>query len=656
MSDSTETAENTLATGREALHRVAANLRWSWHRPSAELLASVPGADADAHPLANIANADGLDLDRWLDENQADIVRISGEIEELQRRNGDPAIAYFCPEFGIAAQVPQYSGGLGILAGDHLKAASDTGLPLVGIGLLYRSGFFHQDIVDGEQTERFEAVDPHLIGARETGVSVTVAVDSEDVEAVVWEMWVGATRLILLDTDVDSNSDGARKITDRLYAGDRRHRLSQELILGVGGVRALRALDLTPDVYHLNEGHACFLLLELLAELIEGGATLDEATEAVRGSTLFTTHTPVPAGIDRFDQDLIAPDVEAWAARLGVSPATVQGWATLPSDGEDPPFNTAALAFSFCGRVNGVSQLHAIVSRKLFRTLPSADRVEGITNGIHARTWVAPAIQDLYDDVLGAGWENGDESAWARVDDITADRFTKIMAIERSALVDKIYGITGTQLDPDRCLIGFARRFATYKRAALLLRDPEGLQASLAAGAQFVFAGKAHPADDEGKAVLAEIARFSKSAEADGSIVIIPDYDIEIAKAMYSGCDVWLNNPIRPHEACGTSGEKAALNGVLNFSISDGWWADWYTDGIGWVIPTSDLDERDARDDEEAAALHSILTNDVLRRFRGDNDAWFAMTATMLKHLGPLVTAGRMVNEYESRFYRPIRS
>jgi starch phosphorylase len=407
-------------------------------------------------------------------------------------------------------------------------------------------------------------------------------------------------------------------------------------------------------VYHLNEGHACFLLLERLAEMVDEGVSLAQARGKVRSSTLFTTHTPVPAGIDRFDRELVEPELEGWAERLDVPTADILDWATLPSDGVDKPFNTAALAFAFCGKVNGVSQLHASVSRRLFGSLPQAAEIEGITNGVHARTWVAPELQDLYDDVLGPGWENGDEDAWAGIEQLDEERFTEARAAKRSALLDLVYAVTGTQLDPDGCILGFARRFATYKRANLLLQDPKGLQASIDAGAQFIFAGKAHPADGEGKALLAEIGKYAQTTP-DSRIVIIPNYDIEIAKAMYAGCDVWLNNPIRPREACGTSGEKAALNGALNCSISDGWWADWFTEGIGWVIPTADdVDPKD-RDQAEAAALHKLLVEDVLRLHSGPPGPWWKMVQAMLGHLGPLVTAGRMVEEYNRRFYQPIR-
>ncbi len=634
---------------------LAANLRWTWHSPTQELLGRLPNANPSVHPLETLKAMSEAEIASFSEQAGDEIAALHAELEQLIESAPAPTIAYFSPEFGVAAQVPQYSGGLGILAGDHLKSASDIAVPLLGIGLMYRNGFFRQDIKNAKQAERYENIEPTDIGAADTGLEIEVPINGNSVRAKIWRQMVGATQLILLDTDVSPNSASDKLITDRLYSGDRRHRLDQELMLGVGGVRALRALGMQPDVYHLNEGHACFLLLELLGEHTDAGTSLADAVADVRSKTLFTTHTPVPAGIDRFDRSLAEPELAPWAKRIGVRLPELMDWATMPSDGPKKPFNTAALAFELCGKANGVSQLHAEVSRDLFKTIPRASRVVGITNGIHGRTWVTPALQDLYDRVLGANWENGDENAWSNVDKIDATEFRAIRNQGRADLVDLVAKTTGVALNPDACVIGFARRFATYKRAALLLRDKAGLEASLESGAQFVFAGKAHPADDDGKAVLAEIAEFAQSKASRGQMVLIPDYDIAIAQAMYAGCDVWLNNPVRPREACGTSGEKAALGGGLNFSILDGWWADWFKEGIGWAIPTSEATNDDKRDDFEAKALHDLLTGEVMAKF-DKPDEWWATTVKMLAHLGPRVTAGRMVAEYDERFYTPIRN
>lgn len=637
------------------LHELAANHRWSWHPPTRDLLSALPGAAPGIHPVATLLDASGESLAAWMDAHEGAVAELHGELQAVVGAVDHDAhgVAYFSPEFGVAAELPQYSGGLGILAGDHMKSASDLALPIVGVGLFYRQGFFRQAIDEQRQVERYEVVDPARVGAVDTGALVEVTIEGTSVAARVWRQMVGSTQLLLLDTDVDGNPEWATTITDRLYSGDRRHRLHQELVLGVGGVRALRAVGIAPAVFHLNEGHACFLLLELLAELIEAGESVDDAIEAVRAQSMFTTHTPVPAGIDRFTCELVEPTLAYWSRRLGIDLDTLFGWARLPSDTDDEPFNTAALAFELCGRANGVSQLHAGVSRSLFASLPRAARVEGITNGVHARTWVDPQLQRVYDEALGAGWSDGDPAAWDRVGQLDRDVFAAARRPGRRALVDLVADRTGVKLDADGCIIGFARRFATYKRAALLLRDEDGLRRSLDAGAQFVFAGKAHPADGAGKAVLAEVAEFAASDDAKGRFALVPDYDISIAQAMYSGCDVWLNNPVRPHEACGTSGEKAALNGGLNCSILDGWWADWYVDGIGWAIPTSETADAALRDDEESAALHALLAGEVLPSF-DDAAAWWSTTVAMLRHLGPKVTSGRMVAEYDERFYRPL--
>jgi starch phosphorylase len=645
----------TPVTAYDALIELSRNLRWTWHTETRKLLAELPSAVA--HPSAAVASlheARPAELKVWVDAREERILALHQDLLSVVATADHTKVAYFSPEFGVAAEVAQYSGGLGILAGDHLKSASDLGVPLLGIGLLYRQGFFRQGIKDGAQTERYETITPDSIGAVNTGLTVTVPIAGSSVDVAVWKQMVGATPLYLLDTDVVGNSPAERSITDRLYSGDRRHRLDQELILGVGGVRALRSLGIAPEVFHLNEGHACFLLLELLAEQVAAGGTIARAVEVVRGQTLFTTHTPVPAGIDRFERSLCGPELAPWAKRLGISLETLLDWAWLPSDPASKPFNTAALAFELCGRANGVSQLHASVSRKLFKTVTRAKTLEGITNGVHSRTWVDPELQSIYDETLGTGWENGDKDAWAKVDQIDRSTFEAVRAQGRQCLVEMVKKSTGTELDPDGCVIGFARRFATYKRAALLLRDPDGLDAAFDAGAQFVFAGKAHPADLEGKAVLAELAAFAASKHAREQLVIVPDYDIAVAQTMYGGCDVWLNNPIRPREASGTSGEKAALNGGLNCSIADGWWADFFAEGIGWAIPTSDSPDAEKRDDAEARAMNAMIADEVLPLF--GTAGWWNMVQRMFAHLGPLVTAGRMVAEYEDRYYLPIRS
>ena len=435
-----------------------------------------------------------------------------------------PDVAYFSPEFGITDVLAQYSGGLGILAGDHLKAASDINLPLCGVGLFYREGFFRQKIAKQSQREHYERQYPERLGATDTGIVVTVPLFGRDVAACVWRINVGRIPLILLDTDVDGNTESDRRITDRLYSGDRRHRLAQEVVLGVGGMRALAALGWNVPVLHLNEGHAGFLILELLDREVRTGATLDEATTAIRPRLVFTTHTPVPAGIDRFGKALIGPLLKYWADRWKVQVETVRAFGHDPDDERDQ-FNMAALCLRFAGRTNGVSKLHGKVSRELFASIPGGREIGSITNGVHARTWVMPETQETFDKVLGPGWTHGEKAAWERIEDLDDDT-VRSLRYEGVTLLDaQARGRAGVGLDPEALTIGFARRFATYKRANLLLREIDRLCALLADDerpVQFVFAGKAHPADTEGKQLLHEIVRFSQSSGLAAAVRLHP--------------------------------------------------------------------------------------------------------------------------------------
>jgi starch phosphorylase len=469
-------------------------------------------------------------------------------------------------------------------------------------------------------------------------------------------MDVGRTRLVLLDTDVPENAAADRKITDRLYSGDRQHRLEQELILGVGGTRALSALGWDLPVYHLNEGHAGFLVLELIDRAIENG-DLASAVDAVRPGLVFTTHTPVPAGIDRFERKLIEPYLALWAAKWGIPVQAVWELGADPVD-TDKSFNMAALGLRMSSDANGVSKLHGEVSRQLFKGVGIGDNIGSITNGVHARTWVAGHTQEVFDRVLGPGWALGDAAAWDRVEDLSDAAITTIRRDGSTKLAEVVARTTGQTLDPDSLIIGFARRFATYKRATLLLEHRERLAALLAdedRPVHFVFAGKAHPADKAGKALLAEVVAFSRSAEANGRFTFIPDYGIEIARRMYDGCDIWLNTPVRPREASGTSGEKSALNGGLNCSILDGWWAEMFDGRNGWDIPTSEAKVDTRRDREESAATLDRI-EEIIAEYHGDPEAFISRVRHNWRSLGPQVTATRMVAEYRDSIYGPALS
>jgi len=652
------------------LEVLARNHFWTWSPSTNELLDRLPGATAAQHPATTVA---ALTTGDWQaiasDETfTAEIAAAYTALASLIAQAPDrPTIAYISAEFGISELVPQYSGGLGILAGDHLKAASDLNLELCGVGLFYQEGFFRQEMSGPDQTEKYDVCDAAGTGHVDTGVTVQVNVGGEDVTARVWRLDVGIVPLFVLDTNLPENSAAGRAITDRLYSGDREHRIRQELILGIGGLRALRALDLDPEVVHLNEGHAGFVLLELLEDEMRAGSTLAEAIVAVKARTVFTTHTPVPAGIDRFDRSLIEQYLGSWATRNKLPLTTLFELGASADDHDIPkPFNMAALALKHTGAANGVSKLHGEVSRDLFANVPGGSEIGSITNGVHARTWVAPDLAETFDAVLGRNWDRGDSDAWANVDAITHHQMRTTKTAGRTRMIDMISGAgqDASNLSADALTVGFARRFATYKRADLILREVDHLTAMLADDdrpIQFVFAGKAHPADVPGKALLRIIADFASSPQANGRFIFVPDYEMAVARAMYAGCDVWLNNPIRPREASGTSGEKATLNGGLQCSIADGWWAEMYDGENGWAIPTSDSSEAEVRDSEEGTAISELLRSEIIPLFYADgiasgSDAWLDKVRVNWRTLGPQVTAARMVADYRDQVYTPAAS
>lgn len=706
------------------LDELAHNLRWSWHAPTRDLFAGIdPETWAAVHGdpvallgalgperLAELA-ADGAFVER-VRAASADLRHYLDDALWYQQRAAEAsegggslpaAIAYFSPEFGITSVLPQYSGGLGILAGDHLKSASDLGVPIVGVGLLYGAGYFKQSLTrDGWQVETYPLLDPDglpLTLLRDddgTPARVSLALPGgRTLHAHVWVAAVGRVPLLLLDSNVPGNDEAARKVTDRLYGGGGEHRLQQELLLGVGGVRALRLWSrLTgapePEVYHTNEGHAGFLGVERIRELVEQGLTFDAALEAVRAATVFTTHTPVPAGIDRFGRDLVTQYFGGDMAVDGLPVERVLALGAEDYDGGDPTvFNMAVMGLRLGGRANGVSLLHGEVSRGMFEGLwPGFDAREvpitSVTNGVHSPTWVDPALAALEAERLGLDELTAEHasSRWLRGDGEGAVGDGELWAIRREMrgrLVDEArrrvrkswrergatpaeLGWVDDVLSPDVLTIGFARRVPTYKRLTLMLRDPERLKALLLhpeRPVQLVVAGKSHPADDQGKRLIQQLVRFTDDPEVRHRIVFLPNYDIAMAQSLYPGCDVWLNNPLRPLEASGTSGMKSALNGGLNLSILDGWWDEWYDGENGWAIPTADgVEDADRRDDLEAAALYDLVEQQVAPRFY-DRDAdgvpgrWLEMVRHTLATLGPKVQATRMVGEYVTRLYAP---
>ena len=587
---------------------LANNIHWTWDRETQALFARLDPAVWESQ-RARSAAADRRDHRRPLGrtvgrpgDRRADRRRRRAPAEAItaprwfQGRTDSPLdlIAYFSPEFGLTETLPQYSGGLGILAGDHLKAASDLGLPLVAIGLLYAEGYFRQRLnADGYQEERFPRLDPHGLALTPTGVQVSVDMGDEIARLNVWKVQVGRIHLYLLDAAVDGNSPEIAAITDRLYGGDNEHRIRQEIVLGIGGVRALRALGLDPQVFHTNEGHAGFLSLERIRELVESGLTFAEAIEVVRAGGVFTTHTP---GAGRHRPLPARPDGEVLRGLRRVAGHHVRradGGRSGPDEPDDDRFNMAVMGLRLAGRSNGVAQLHGAVSREMFHGLwpdVPVDEVPigAITNGVHAHTWVSDGVADLLASSVGPVWDGADEASWAGVAKLAPGRVWATRAKGRADLVSFVRAHFGDALlDPKALTIGFARRFATYKRATLLLSQPERLRRLLLdaepAGAVRV-RRQGPPADQPGKDMIRDIELFARELDVGNRVVFVPDYDMAIARTMYHGCDVWLNNPRRPLEACGTSGMKAALNGVLNCSILDGWWDECFDGENGWAI------------------------------------------------------------------------
>jgi starch phosphorylase len=687
-----------------ALGTIVSNLRWSWHAESLDLLESVdpdlweqcgkdPGrmlGEVSAERFAQLAR-DRRFL-RRLGDLADDLNDYLTQPRWYQKQTGElpESIAYFSPEFGITEVLPQYSGGLGILAGDHLKAASDLGVPIIGVGLLYGAGYFRQSLSrDGWQLEHYPSLDPQglpitaLTDAEGTPTRVALALpEGRTLHAQIWVAQVGRVPLLLLDSDIEENDADARQVTDRLYGGGKEHRLQQELLLGIGGVRAIRAYCAVsgtpaPTVFHTNEGHAGFLGVERIRELVEGyGLDFDAALQAVRAGTVFTTHTPVPAGIDRFERAMVA------AHLTGMSALPTPRVLDLGAEEDPTIFNMAHMGLRLGQRANGVSLLHGEVSRQMFAELwPGFDTSEvpitSVTNGVHAPTWMAREIIEIGEREVGteALAEGG---GWEAVDKVSDAELWNVRNLLRGRLVTEIRrrmresylqrGLSAAELDwiadafdPEVLTIGFARRVPSYKRLTLMLRDPERLKALLLdpeRPVQIVIAGKSHPADDGGKQLIAQMVRFADDPEVRHRITFLPDYDIGMARYLYWGVDVWLNNPLRPLEACGTSGMKAALNGALNLSIRDGWWDEWFDGENGWAIPSAEgLADPDRRDDLEAHALYDLVEKNVATRFYDRRDGiptrWVQMVRHTLKTLGPKVLAGRMVREYVDRLYRP---
>lgn len=607
---------------------------------------------------------------------------------------GHRPTAYFSAEFGVHESLPIYSGGLGVLAGDHLKSASDLGIPLVSVGLFYGQGYFQQHLDDnGWQQETYTdlsigklPIEPALSSA---GKPFLISVDTRGgkIHARVWKINVGRIPLYLLDTDVPENRDEDRHLTSRLYGGDQRTRIRQEIILGIGGVRALAAMGINPGVIHMNEGHSAFAGLEVIRQRMkEDDLAFDEALRETAAMSAFTTHTPVPAGHDRFSAELIEEHLGPQRDELGLKHDSLMSLGRVEPQNQQETFCMTVLAFKLCRRANAVSGLHGVVSRRMWANLwPWRSEEEipigHITNGIHVATWLAAQIRTLYDRVLPLNWylRTGEPEVWAQVEQLSPGELwethqtlkSRLITYARNRLVkqarrrdasEAVLQQLSTALDPRVLTIGFARRFAPYKRADLICRDMD-LLARLVTNPdrpiQVVFAGKSHPADEPGKSILQRIYKLSQQEPFRGRVVFLEDYDINLARHLVQGVDVWLNNPRRPLEASGTSGQKVVLNGVLNCSILDGWWAEAYDGSNGFAIGTGHTHvNQEIQDERDAKSLAAVLTNEVIPLFyeRDQDDlpqAWIKRMKRAVRSLGWRFNADRMVMDYVNKSYVP---
>jgi glycogen phosphorylase len=692
------------------LQRIAVNLWWTWDPEAIDLFRRL---EANRHLwercYGNPVRILGLISQERLMELTTDegflahLDRVSTRLSSYLERptwfaqshgHSSLCVAYFCAEFGIVEGLRTYSGGLGILAGDHLKSASDLGIPLVAVGLLYRRGYFRQYLnADGWQQEQYPEADyynlPLTLERLTDGKPLTVEVDfpGRKVQAQIWRAQVGRVALYLLDSDLEMNAAEDRAVTGYLYGGDRDMRMRQEILLGIGGLRALAAMGIEPTVCHMNEGHAAFLAVERIRQAMQRHrVSFAEARELVAASNVFTTHTPVPAGIDVFPPELMDRYFGPSFAQLGLSrDAFLALGRQNPSDGNEP-FSMAVLAIRLSSATNGVSALHGRVSRRMWAGLwpgiPVDDLpITSITNGVHVRGWISHDMAGLFDAYLGPHWVShpADQSVWERVEQIPDAELWRTHERRRERLVGFARRRLRAQLeqrgappaerelaeevlDPKALTLGFARRFATYKRATLLFRDPERLARILSdpqRPVQIIFAGKAHPADQQGKDFIRQVVHFARRAEFRQRIVFVEDYDIKVGRYLYQGVDVWLNTPRRPLEASGTSGMKASANGAINISVMDGWWDEAYDGTNGWAIGRGEeYEDAGYHDQVESQALYQMLESEVVPMFYtrqrdGLPREWIRRMKNAMRTVCPVYNAYRMVKEYTERMYVP---
>lgn len=692
----------------QALAHLSSNFRWTWHHPTRELFRAIDRnlfEEVGHNPVRLIrktsrARLEELAQDRvfltMLEECAEDLDRYLNEPKWFQGQypDSDALIAYFCAEFGISESLPIYSGGLGVLAGDHLKAASDLGLPLIGVGLMYMKGYFRQFLTpDGWQQEVYPAYDfykmPLTLMREDDGRVHRVEIEFPDrvVTCQIWRAQVGRIKLYLLDSNVLENAPGDQTITDTLYGGDEEMRLRQEMILGVGGMRALQVLGLKPTVCHMNEGHAAFLSIERIRQMVqETGCDFASARQVNRHGNVFTTHTPVPAGFDAFRPEMLEPYVGNLTAQAKCPFSEFLKMGRLNPSDSASPFNMAVLAMDNSNAINGVSKLHASVSREMFHSrwpgYPEAEvPISDVTNGAHLGTWTCAKMTQLFDHYLGSDWRDDptNPQVWSKIHDVPDAEIWTIRENQRGDLVRYIrrylkdvgqrkgfgratFGQVESILDPRVLTIGFARRFATYKRATLMITDKERLKQLLFHNErpiQIIVAGKSHPRDDGGKRLIQELYNFIHNEGARARMVFLEDYDMQVARMMVQGVDVWLNNPRRPMEASGTSGMKVIPNGGLNCSILDGWWDEGFEPGLGWAIGGRiNLPDDGQQDWLDSRTLYHLLETEIAPTFYHRVDGaipsgWVEMIKKSIAALAPQFAAARMVKDYAEKAYMP---
>ena len=678
-------------TTREKVDAIASNLWWSWSpdaRALLERLAPVAFSESGNTPRVALHAAedevfDAPDVQAAVDDLYD---TFTAYLEQPPHFDDAPETAYFCMEYGLHESMPLYSGGLGVLAGDHVKTASDLGLPFTAIGMFLREGYFQQSFdSDGWQQAIYPPIDPEQhpleLVTDDNGetVTVTVHIGRQPVHVRAWKIPLGRTPLYLLDTDFDANSTSMRTLTRRLYQGGDKERIQQEIVLGIGGLRFLRTRGVKPDVYHANEGHCAFLMLELLRERLEAGDVYPDAEAWVREKSVFTTHTPVPAGHDRFDPHLFREQMAGFADTLDVPMHDLLALGRENPNNDGEPFCMTVLGLKLARASNGVSKLNGHVARQQWQGMyPDCDLDEvpigHITNGVHLPTWTSGPTRDFLADHASGDWlkERHTPAYWEQLADVSDAELWAYRTALRQRLIDfielhvhKQSMILHPDLDPEALTIGFARRFATYKRAPLIFSDLERARAIFSDAdhpVQLIYAGKAHPEDDAGKRFIQRIYEVSQQEGFAGKVVFLEGYNMEIGRMLVSGCDVWLNNPRRPLEASGTSGQKIAAHGGLNLSVLDGWWPEGYTGTNGWAIgpePSGDYgkEDPDVQDREDALSLYEQLEGSIIPTFydRGDNglpDAWIARMREAMTALPAPFSAKRMVIDYVETMYR----